>query len=43
MSEGRMECEMDRWFWAVSGVLRALVRTVVVKGELSREVKFSIY
>jgi len=38
-----MEQEMDRRIGAVSAVMRALYRLVVVKRELSRKAKFSIY
>ncbi|KAK0144408.1 Ankyrin repeat and sterile alpha motif domain-containing protein 1B [Merluccius polli] len=43
MSEGKMECEMDRRIGAASAVMRALYRTVVVKRELSQKAKLSIY
>ena len=42
-SEGKMEWEMDRQFGAASAVMRALYRTVVVKRELIRKAKLSIY
>jgi len=42
-SEGKMEREMDRRIGAASSVMRALYRSVVVKRELSRKVKLSIY
>ncbi|TWW62612.1 hypothetical protein D4764_04G0012590 [Takifugu flavidus] len=42
-SEGRMEREIDRRIGAVSAVMRALNRSVVVKKELSRKAKLSIY
>ncbi|TWW65231.1 hypothetical protein D4764_21G0001310 [Takifugu flavidus] len=43
-SEGRMERgEIDRWIGAASAVMRALNRSVVVKKELSRKAKLSIY
>jgi len=38
-----MEREMDRWIGAASAVMRALYRSVVVKRELSRKAKLSIY
>ena len=38
-----MEREMDRQIGAASAVMRALYRTVVVKRELSRKAKLSIY
>lgn len=43
MSEGRMEREIDRRIGAVSAVMRALYRSVVVKRELSRKARLSIY
>ncbi|XP_051775984.1 uncharacterized protein LOC127526050 [Erpetoichthys calabaricus] len=43
MSEGRMEREIDRRIGAASTVMRALHRSVVVKKELSRKAKLSIY
>ena len=42
-SEGKMEREMDRRIGAASAVMRALYRSVVVKKELSRKAKLSIY
>ncbi|TWW76641.1 hypothetical protein D4764_12G0000310 [Takifugu flavidus] len=42
-SEGGMEREIDRRIGAASAVMRALNRSVVVKKELSRKAKFSIY
>ncbi|KAK7906634.1 hypothetical protein WMY93_015246 [Mugilogobius chulae] len=42
-SEGRMEREIDRRIGAASAVMRSLYRTVVVKKELSRKAKLSIY
>ncbi|KAA0706920.1 hypothetical protein E1301_Tti002240 [Triplophysa tibetana] len=42
-SEGRMEREIDRWIGAASAVMRSLYRSVVVKKELSRKAKLSIY
>lgn len=42
-SEGRREREIDRRIGAASAVMRALHRTVVVKRELSRKAKLSIY
>ncbi|TWW70927.1 hypothetical protein D4764_17G0004100 [Takifugu flavidus] len=42
-SEGRMEREIDRRIRAVSAVMRVLNQSVVVKKELSRKAKLSIY
>ncbi|KAI3373872.1 hypothetical protein L3Q82_021981 [Scortum barcoo] len=42
-SEGKMEREIDRWIGAASAVMRSVYRTVVVKKELSRKAKLSIY
>ncbi|XP_047467164.1 uncharacterized protein LOC125023726 [Mugil cephalus] len=42
-SEGRMEQEIDRRIGAASAVLRVLNQSVVVKRELSRKAKLSIY
>ena len=42
-SEGRMEREIDRRIGAASAVMRVLRRSVVVKRELSRKAKLSIY
>ncbi|KAI3358099.1 hypothetical protein L3Q82_003107 [Scortum barcoo] len=42
-SEGKMEREIDRRIGAVSAVMRLVYRTVVVKKELSRKAKLSIY
>ena len=42
-SEGRREREIDRRIGAASAVMRALNRSVVVKRELSRKAKLSIY
>ncbi|TWW81741.1 hypothetical protein D4764_01G0015560 [Takifugu flavidus] len=42
-SEGRMEWEIDRRIGAASAVMRTLHRSVVVKRELSRKAKLSIY
>ena len=42
-SGGRMEREIDRWIGAVAAVMRSLYRSVVVKRELSRKAKLSIY
>uniref|UniRef100_A0AAV2JL93 ribonuclease H n=1 Tax=Knipowitschia caucasica TaxID=637954 RepID=A0AAV2JL93_KNICA len=42
-SEGRMEHEIDRRIGAACAVMRSLYRTVVVKRELSRKAKLSIY
>ncbi|KAI3353926.1 hypothetical protein L3Q82_005127 [Scortum barcoo] len=42
-SEGKMEREIDRQIGAASAVMRSVYRTVVVKKELSRKAKLSIY
>ena len=42
-SEGRMEWEIDRRIGAASAVMRTLHGSVVVKRELSRKAKLSIY
>ncbi|KAI3359832.1 hypothetical protein L3Q82_013828, partial [Scortum barcoo] len=42
-SEGKMEREIDRRIGAASTVMRSVYRTVVVKKELSRKAKLSIY
>ncbi|XP_049899777.1 uncharacterized protein LOC126389867 [Epinephelus moara] len=42
-SEGRMEREIDRRIGAASAVMQALIRSVVVKRELSQKAKLSIY
>ena len=42
-SEGTMEREIDRRIGAASAVMRTLYRSVVVKKELSRKAKLSIY
>ncbi|KAK3540137.1 hypothetical protein QTP70_026880 [Hemibagrus guttatus] len=42
-SEGRMDCEIDRWIGAATAVMRSMYRSVVVKKELSRKAKLSIY
>ncbi|KAK0147969.1 putative uncharacterized transposon-derived protein F52C9.6 [Merluccius polli] len=42
-SEGRMEREIDRRIGAASAVMRTLHGSVVVKWELSRKAKLSIY
>lgn len=42
-SEGRMEREIDRRIGAASAVMRSMYRSVVVKKELSRKAKLSIY
>ncbi|KAK3517264.1 hypothetical protein QTP70_001756 [Hemibagrus guttatus] len=42
-SEGRMDREIDRWIGAVAAVMRSMYRSVVVKKELSRKAKLSIY
>ncbi|KAK3506381.1 hypothetical protein QTP70_003644, partial [Hemibagrus guttatus] len=43
MSEGRMDCEIDRRIGAAAAVMRSVYRSVVVKKELSRKAKLSIY
>ncbi|XDV26977.1 hypothetical protein PO909_030586 [Leuciscus waleckii] len=42
-SEGRLERETDRRISAASAVMRSMYRSVVVKKELSRKAKLSIY
>ncbi len=42
-SEGGMEREIDRRIGAASAVMRSMYRSVVVKKELSRKAKLSIY
>ncbi|KAI3362928.1 hypothetical protein L3Q82_011604 [Scortum barcoo] len=42
-SEGKMEREIDRRIGAASAVMRSVYRTVVVKKDLSRKAKLSIY
>ncbi|KAK3547532.1 hypothetical protein QTP86_021516, partial [Hemibagrus guttatus] len=42
-SEGRMDCEIDRQIGAAAAVMWSMYRSVVVKKELSRKVKLSIY
>ncbi|KAK3532866.1 hypothetical protein QTP70_001138 [Hemibagrus guttatus] len=42
-SEGRMDREIDRRIGAVAAVMRSMYRSVVVKKELSRKAKLSIY
>uniref|UniRef100_A0A6Q2ZFL9 ribonuclease H n=1 Tax=Esox lucius TaxID=8010 RepID=A0A6Q2ZFL9_ESOLU len=42
-SEGRMEREIDRRIGAASAVMRSMYRSVMVKKELSRKAKLSIY
>ncbi|KAK3535605.1 hypothetical protein QTP70_017246, partial [Hemibagrus guttatus] len=42
-SEGRMDREIDRWISAAAAVMRSMYRSVVVKKELSRKAKLSIY
>ncbi|KAK3537553.1 hypothetical protein QTP70_013786 [Hemibagrus guttatus] len=37
MSEGRMDCEIDRWIGAAAAVMRSMYRSVVLKRELSRK------
>ncbi|KAK3550423.1 hypothetical protein QTP86_025157 [Hemibagrus guttatus] len=41
--EGRMDREIDRWIGAAAAVMRSMYRSVVVKKELSRKAKLSIY
>ncbi|KAK3538434.1 hypothetical protein QTP86_002334, partial [Hemibagrus guttatus] len=43
MSEGRMDREIDRRIGAAAAVMRSMYRSVVVKKELSRKAKLSIY
>ena len=43
MSEGRMEREIDRRIGAASAVMRTLHGSIMVKRELSRKAKLSIY
>ncbi|KAK3565967.1 hypothetical protein QTP86_023363 [Hemibagrus guttatus] len=38
-----MDREIDRWIGAVAAVMRSMYRSVVVKKELSRKAKLSIY
>ncbi|KAK3565056.1 hypothetical protein QTP86_032481, partial [Hemibagrus guttatus] len=42
-SEGRMDCEIDRRIAAAAAVMWSMYRSVVVKKELSRKAKLSIY
>ncbi|KAK3515853.1 hypothetical protein QTP70_034764, partial [Hemibagrus guttatus] len=42
-SEGRMDCEIDRRIDAAAAVMQSMYQSVVVKKELSRKVKLSIY
>ncbi|KAK3523202.1 hypothetical protein QTP86_021761 [Hemibagrus guttatus] len=42
-SEGRMDHEIDRWIGVAAAVMRFMYRSVVVKKELSRKAKLSIY
>ncbi|KAK3520692.1 hypothetical protein QTP70_030558, partial [Hemibagrus guttatus] len=42
-SEGRMDREIDRRIGAAAAVMRSMYRSVVVKKELSRKAKLSIY
>lgn len=42
-SNGKIECEIVSWIGAASAVMLALYRTIVVKKELSKEAKLSIY
>ncbi|KAK3544083.1 hypothetical protein QTP86_001214 [Hemibagrus guttatus] len=42
-SEGRMDREIDRRIGAAAAVMRSMYRSVVVKMELSRKAKLSIY
>ncbi|KAK3525723.1 hypothetical protein QTP70_006745 [Hemibagrus guttatus] len=43
LSEGRMDREIDRRIGAAAAVMRSMYRSVVVKKELSRKAKLSIY
>ena len=43
MSEGKMEQELNRWIGASLAVMRALCQSVIVKTELSRKAKLSLY
>jgi len=43
MSDNRLEREMDGWIGASVAVMRVLLWSVVVKKELSRRAKLSIY
>ncbi len=43
ISEGKMERETDRWIGAAAAVIWTLYLIVVVKKELSRKAKLSIY
>uniref|UniRef100_A0A8C6P9E0 Reverse transcriptase domain-containing protein n=1 Tax=Nothobranchius furzeri TaxID=105023 RepID=A0A8C6P9E0_NOTFU len=42
-SEGKLQCEIDRWTGAASTVMWELYRSVVVKRELSQKENLSIY
>ncbi|KAK3531365.1 hypothetical protein QTP70_018164, partial [Hemibagrus guttatus] len=42
-SEGRIDREIDRWISAAAAVMQSMYRSVVVKKELSRKAKLSIY
>ncbi|KAK3507968.1 hypothetical protein QTP70_005998 [Hemibagrus guttatus] len=42
-SEGRMDHEIDRQIGAAEAVMQSMYRSVVVKKELSRKAKLSIY
>ncbi|KAK3542618.1 hypothetical protein QTP86_031319, partial [Hemibagrus guttatus] len=42
-SEGRMDREIDRRIGAAAAIMRSMYRSVVVKKELSRKAKLSIY
>ncbi|KAK3510452.1 hypothetical protein QTP70_006835 [Hemibagrus guttatus] len=42
-SEGRMDHEVDRWIGAAAAVMQSMYQSVVVKKELSRKAKLSIY
>ncbi|KAK3513082.1 hypothetical protein QTP70_000981 [Hemibagrus guttatus] len=42
-SKGRMDCEIDRRIGAATAVMRSMYWSVVVKKELSRKAKLSIY
>ncbi|KAK3518681.1 hypothetical protein QTP70_007172 [Hemibagrus guttatus] len=43
MIEERMDREIDRWIGAAAAVMRSMYQSVVVKKELSRKTKLSIY
>ncbi len=43
MSDSKMKCEINRRNIAASAAIRVLYQTIVVKRELSRKAKLSIY